>query len=505
MDSGTSSTRAILFDENGESLAEGRQSYEILRPHPGWVEQKAEWWWEAFAGAIRDLLHHSPVKPGEIEGLAITHQRITAVPVDQDIRPLRNAILWNDIRCTEQNEKALKKLGRERIYQQTGYYPGIWTVYKAMWLKDNEPEIYDRMFKFLLVQDYLIYHLTGELVTTSSTAVMTGCLDVAHKHRWADSFLKELDISSSIWVEKILAGGEVAGRLHASAARKTGLPEGLPVITAAGDQPCGVLGVGVTESHMIGINGGTSCSMETCTDRLSLDPDANYFVEISPAGTYYLENSIYSGGSALMGWLRQTFSQGGKDPEAGDWEAFYNLAKEAPAGNWGLMLIPYFSGATAPYWDLDARGIMFGFLMDHSRANLIRAVMEGLAYETRRQMGFMEKGTGVPVSEARMYGGSAKSDLWNQIFADILGVRVCTTKTAETTALGAAICAAKGVGLYPTLEEAAKKMVRVAGQYSPDGKTRSLYDRLYHEVYSQFYDRVYDLIRHASEIIKEPS
>ncbi|KKK99537.1 hypothetical protein LCGC14_2631770, partial [marine sediment metagenome] len=237
IDSGTSSTRAILFDEKGQALAEGRRAYDVLRPQPGWVEQKAVWWWEALAGSIRDLLSKSPVKSEQIQGLAITHQRITAVPVDRSIEPLRNAILWNDIRCSEQNEKALETVGREKIYQRTGYNPGIWTVYKAMWLQDNEPDIYHRMHKFLLVQDYLMYRLIGKLVTTSSAAVMTGCLDVGHRHRWAEDILEGFEISPSIWVENILSGGQIAGRIHREASLETGLPEGLPVVTAAGDQP----------------------------------------------------------------------------------------------------------------------------------------------------------------------------------------------------------------------------------------------------------------------------
>ena len=176
-------------------------------------------------------------------------------------------------------------------------------------------------------------------------------------------------------MDKILAGGQTAGTITKDVSRETGLPEGMPVITAAGDQPCGVVGVGVTKPSMLGVNGGTSCSMETCTEQLPLDPDANYFIEISPMGTYFPENSIYSGGSSLMNWLKETFTLKEDDQNDHDWEAFYNLAAGAPPGNWGLTLIPYFSGATAPYWDLDARGVMFGFLMDHGKPHIVRAIM----------------------------------------------------------------------------------------------------------------------------------
>ncbi len=503
VDSGTSSTRAILFDEHGESIAEGRYAYTILRPRPGWVEQKAEWWWEALIGALQKLFQINPVRKEQIAGISITHQRITFVPVDGSIHPLRNAILWNDIRCSKENEWANQQVGREKIYKRTGYNPGIWSVYKAMWLRNHEPEIYDKTYKFLLVQDYLTYKLTGEIATTSSAAVMTGCLDIADRHQWAEDILEDLRISPTKWVETIVSGGEIIGRVSPEAAQETGLPEGLPVISTAGDQPCGVVGAGVIEPAILGINGGTSCTMETCTENLILDTDGNYFVEISPMGTYFPENSVYSGGSALMNWLKQLIASDNID-ESG-WNAFYDLAKESPFGNWGLMLIPYFSGATAPYWDLEARGVMFGFLMDHSKGHLVRAVMEGLAYEVRRQAGYIEKGTRIQTKEIRMYGGSARSDLWNQTFANIMGIPVSVPKTVETTALGAAICAAKGVGIYPSIEEAARIMVHISKNYVPDKQTVPFYDRLFNEVYLKFYDRIQDLIRCATAITREIS
>lgn len=503
VDSGTSSTRAILFDEQGESIAEGRHAYNILRPHPGWVEQNAEWWWEALIGALQNLFKNCPVRKEKIVSLAMTHQRITFVPVDGSIRPLRNAILWNDIRCSKENEWANQQVGREKIYKKTGYNPGIWSVYKAMWLRDHEPEIYDNTHKFLLVQDYLTYKLTGEIATTSSAAVMTGCLDIAHRHRWAEDILEELRISPAKWVETIVSGGEIVGRVLPGAAQETGLPEGLPIISASGDQPCGVVGAGLIGPAVLGINGGTSCTMETCTEHLILDPDCNYFVEISPMGTYFPENSVYSGGSALMNWLKQLVAS--DDIDASGWNTFYDLAKEAPCGNWGLMLIPYFSGATAPYWDLDARGVMFGFLMDHSKGHLVRAVMEGLAYEVRRQAGYIEKGTGIKTKEIRMYGGSARSDLWNQTFANVMGTPVSVPSTVETTALGAAICGAKGAGIYPSIEEAVREMVRISKHYLPDEQIVPLYDRLFNEVYWKFYDRIHDLIRCATAITREVS
>jgi len=217
----------------------------------------------------------------------------------------------------------------------------------------------------------------------------------------------------------------------------------------------------------------------------------NYFIEISPTGDYLLEDSIWSGGSALMNWFKDNFAGEVVENEGQHlWNKLYNLATQAPPGNKGLMLIPYYSGASSPYRDLKARGVIFGFLLDHGKPHLVRAILEGLAFESRRKKEFMEKGSGVPITRVRMYGGSAKSSIWNQIFADVLGVEVSTLKTAETTALGAAICAAKGGRVYPSFQEAVEAMVHVDKRFLPDPGKKELYDKLYSEVYSKFYDRV---------------
>lgn len=505
VDVGTSSTKAVVFDEEGNAHWEAKASYPVQRPHTGWVEQKAEWWWEAFCKAVGEVLSQVRIVGKKIAAIGVTHQRITIVPVNRSMEPIRNAILWNDMRCGAQAEWATKEVGKERIYTRTGNFPSIWSVYKAMWLRDNEPGVYKRTYKLLLVQDYILYKLTGKLVTSSSSAIQTGCLDVASPTRWAKDILGLLGIPSHLWSEKILPGGVQVGGVKREAALLTGLQEGTPVIITAGDQPCGTLGVGANEEGTLAINGGTSCSLEVCVQELKLDPHLRYFIEISPTGDYLLEDSIWSGGSALMTWFKNNFA-GQLHLEADNsedvWQRIYDLVTQVPAGNKGLMLIPYFSGAASPYWDLRARGVLFGFLLDHGTSHLARAIVEGLAMETRRKIEFMEEGSGSSIRSVRMYGGSAKSAIWNQVFADILGIEVVRLKTSEATALGAAMCAAKGCGIYATFSEATQAMVHVRDVFVPDFAKKKLYDRLYNEVYSKFYDRVEDLIQTASRIVE---
>ena len=178
VDISTTSTKAIVYDQQGKEISTGRAEYKVLRPRPGWSEQKAGWWWEAFCQACRQAVSHPEIKTDKLRAIGITHQRQSFVPVDSQMKPLRDAILWNDTRCGQQAEWASKEVGIDKIYQRTGYPPGTWSLYKAIWLKEKEPDIFNAAYKFLLVPDYVIYLLTGELATASGTATLTGGLDI---------------------------------------------------------------------------------------------------------------------------------------------------------------------------------------------------------------------------------------------------------------------------------------------------------------------------------------
>ena len=507
-DVGTSSTRVLVFDSGGRVIGEGRGAYEVLRPKPGWAEQEADWWWLAFQQASREAMAQSGVKPEQVEAVGITHQRQSIVPLDREMRPIRPAILWNDMRCGPQAEWTNEHVGAQKVYARTGFPPATWSLYKVMWLRDNEPQTYERIHKLLLASDYVAYHLTGEVAIAAGSASATGALDIERADRWATDILEACGVPLHIWPERILQGGETVGRVTPAAAQATGLRPGTPVVATSGDQPCGCLGAGINRFGVAGINGGTSCTVEVYSEALPIDPKRSYFIEVSPMGGYFPESAIYSGASALMIWYRDNFGheevRAARESGENVWSKIYGLAAELPAGNTGLMLIPYFAGASGPYWDLRARGIMFGFLEAHGRPHFVRAVMEGQAYESRRIIELIEQGTGRKVTELRMYGGSAVSDLWNQMFADVLNIPVCTTHSAETTSLGAAICAARGAGIYDTVGEAVGQMVQVKDTYEPVPDNVAVYEDLFSRVYRHFYDRVQDLVHEVSVITKLP-
>lgn len=503
VDSSTSATKVIAFDMNGKILAMGANGYPLYHDKPGWVEQDPSDWWTAFVKGCKQVMSNPNVDPSKIAGLGLTHQRFTFVPVDDQVNPLRRAILWNDIRCAEQAAYAEKVVGSKKIFERTGYPPGQWTLYKLLWLKDNEPELYERIYKLVLVQDYLIYKLTKNLVTLEGAGTMTGALDISKPSQWATDIIDALGVRSDVWISKILPGGTVAGKVTKEAAAETGLPEGLPIVTGAGDQPCGTLGAGVILPGEIAINGGTSCTNEFVSNGLPARDDVNYFIEISPSGEYIVENYIPSGGSALMNWYKDNFgywevTEAEKDGRS-VYEIIYNQAGEAGTGNRGMMLVPYFQGANGPYWDLNARGMVVGMSNQTGRPEMVRGIIEGLAYESRLEAEFMEKGTGTEVTRIKMYGGSAKSDYWNQIFCDVFNKPLTVPDTPETTSLGAAIAAAVGCGVFPDYQSCLKSMVRDKKSYSPEPKNVEIYDKYYNRVYKKLFQSVQE---HMSEVAR---
>lgn len=508
IDVGTSSAKGFVFDYRGNIQEGSHYEYDIIKPNPGWKEQKAEVWWDGVREIGNELMEKAPLSRDNLAGIGITHQRMTFVPVDEEIEPIDKAILWNDTRCGDEIDEVNEEIGGDEVFRKTGTSPGLWTIYKILWLKKNKPKIYKEAHKFPLVPDYLTYKLTGNLLTTESAAILAGIIDITDVSEWNSGLLEELDVDENKMVTPIRPSGEIAGEITEKASKKTSLPQGTPVMTAAGDQPCGSLGAGLVEKNKTAINGGTSCTTEVLVDDLPPREKSNYYLEIPPAGGYLLETSVYSGGSALMNWYKNNFGadevQKAKEKGMNTWTYIYNKAKEVPPGNLGMLLVPYFDGAGPPYWDADATGIMLGLTLDHKSSHLIRSIMEGLALEVRRNISVLEESISGKVNEAIMYGGSSQSDVWNQVFSDVLGVGLSVPETAETTALGAAICAAVGSDMYSSVKEAAVKMVRKESEYNPRKEEKQMYSDLYDEAYKEIYERVDDLIKNAKKISMEP-
>jgi len=503
IDIGTTSVRVTIYNSDGNQVAEGRVPNDITHPRPGWAEQDAEGWWRGVCFASRKALQQFPYLPEAIKGIAITSMRQTFVCLGSDLQPLRPAILWYDTRHAAQVDWVRRQLGSRSVYEQTGSPPGRRAVYKVMWLKENEPECYDKTAQIAFIPDFILLRLTGNLATTPGVSYASGCLSAANPLEWATGFIQMCNLDPDKWIAQIFPPGEIAGLIQRQAADGTGFPEGTPVVMAAGDQACGNLGVGVCQPGMLGINGGTSCALQTPSSKLPIDNEMSYFVDFSPAGYYVAENGITSGTAALTEWFRDGFGSPevtATDSEEELWEKIYNLAGEAPPGNLGLMMVPYLRGANGPLWNPRARGVLLGLMTDHDRRHLMRAMFEGLAYESRRILESMEAGTTVSIRSVRTYGGASQNAVWNQIFADILGRPVTVTDDPAPVSLGAAISAGYGVGIYPDPISAAERMVKIHKTYFPDPKHTRLYDQLYQDVYLEVYNRISDLTDRISNI-----
>jgi xylulokinase len=370
-----------------------------------------------------------------------------------------------------------------------------------MWLKNHCPEIYNKSYQFHMVSDWLIYQLTGKAATSYGTAVTSGALNLALKGKWDTDLLKEFGLREDIFVQDLRPSGTVVGSVTDEAEAVFKIPAGIPVVTAAGDQPCGSFGAGQFECGTLSVNGGTACTCEALVTEIPALRNPNYFVEISPTGAYIMENSIYSGASALIKWCNNNFDRSQNNTKKSKWDYVQNIAAETPVGNLGLIMIPFFGGAGAPYWNMDARGALLGLSEDHGKGHVLRAIIEGLAYEVKRESDLMAKDSSDTLMRLLTYGGS--NSIWNQTIANVFNRPLDSVMISDTNALGAAMCAAAGVGIYDNVTSAGKAMAPKVTPYVPEEKAASFYNAFYREVYEGLYDSIEERISHGRRLALE--
>ncbi len=509
LDAGTQSVRALLFDLRGDLVAGSRVPIvPYVSPRPGWAEQDPETYWSALVRACRELLATPGVVKEAIAGVAVTTQRSTVVCLDGAGKPLRPAIVWLDQRRTEGLPPIRGLWGfafaASGMSETVGYFQA---EAEANWIRTNQPELFARTEKYLFLSGYLTWRLTGRFA--DSVGAQVGYVPFDYKgHRWApkrDWKWTALPLKREQLPELVPPGARI-GALTAEAAAATGLPEGLPLIAAAADKACEVLGAGALEPHVACLSYGTTATINT-THRKYVEPYP--LIPPYPAalpGAYTLEIQIYRG-FWMVSWFREQFGQREEElarergiaPEA----LFDELVREVPPGSMGLVLQPYWSpGVKIP--GPEAKGAVIGFGDVHTRAHLYRAILEGLAYALREGKERSERRSGVPVTEIRVAGGGSQSDAAMQLTADVFGLPAARPHVYEASGLGAAIDAAVGLGLHPSFEAAVKGMTRVGKVFTPDPRTSAVYDQLYARVYRQMYRRLKPLYEEIREITGYP-
>lgn len=418
-----------------------------------------------------------------------------SVFLDEQNQVLRPAIIWCDQRTQAECDWIMDTVGREKTVELisnpvlTGFTAG-----KIIWLRNHEPQIYDCVKKVLLPKDYIRFCLTGEYATEVSDASGTALFNVT-KREWAYEMLDAIDIPAQ-WMPKSYESVEISGKITAAAAKLTGLAEGTPVVGGGGDQASGAVGNGVVEEGIISSTVGTSGVVFAFADKPAVDPKLRLhtFCHAVP-GKWHVMGVMLSAGGSLR-WFRDTFADTetaiakalGNDP----YDLICREAATVPAGSEGLIFLPYLTGERAPYPDPHARGVFFGITLRSGRSHFMRAVLEGVAYGLRDSFGILDE-MGVPIAQVRASGGGARSQVWRQIQADITGKDHVTINIDEGPALGAALLAGVGTGLYPTVAEACRSVIKISGETKADLSAKktydgyySMYQSLYHSLRGQF-------------------
>jgi sugar (pentulose or hexulose) kinase len=512
IDVGTQSARALVVRPDGTIVAASRVPFTpYVAPRPGWAEQDPEVHWAAVGEACRRALAEPGVRRDALAGATITTQRSTVVVTDEAGTALRPAIIWLDDRRTDGLPPFGGVGGATAIgFRLLGLRDTIETfaaACEARWIATHEPEVWSRTRRYLLLSGYLVHRLTGRFV--DSSAAQVGYLPFDYRRfRWAapGDWRWTMAPIDPAWLPELVPPTGRLGAVTAAAAETTGLPEGLPVIAAAADKACEVLGSGAITPEIAAISYGTAASVNTTVARyMEVIPLIPPFPSAVP-GAYSLEIQVYRG-YWMVEWFKREFAAAevaraealGVAPEV----LFDDLVASVPAGSMGLTLQPYWSpGVRIP--GPEAKGAIIGFGDVHTRAHVYRAILEGLAYALRDGLERTARRTGVTPTALRIAGGGSQSPAAVQLTADVFGLPVGRGATHEASGLGAAIDATVGLGIHPDIGSAVAAMVRLGDVRDPDAANHERYDALYRGVYRRMYGRLQPLYREIRRVTGYP-
>ena len=488
IDLGTSGTKTVLFDRLGKVIASATVEYPMYQERNGWAEQDPLDWWHASCETLQSVIQQGGVDPRDIKGLGISGQMHGLVMLDKQGRVLRRSIIWCDQRTARQCEEITQRVGKERLIQITAN-PALtgFTASKILWVRENEPELYAQCAHILLPKDYVRYMLTGEFATEVSDASGMQLLDVPHRC-WSQEVLEKLDIDPAL-LAKVYESPEITGAITPEAAALTGLAAGTPVGGGAGANAAAAVGTGVVADGKAFTTIGTSGVVFAHTDNISIDPQGRVHTFCCAVPGAWHVMGVTQGAGLSLKWFRDNFCQAEKDTAAGMGVDPYVLmdqeAEQSPIGCNRLLYLPYLMGERTPHLDPDCRGVFFGLSAIHTKRDLLRAVMEGVTYSQRDSVEIL-RGMGVELREMLACGGGGTSPLWRQRLADTYNGPVKTVKSKEGPALGVAILAGVGVGLYPSVQEACQAMIQLNPAQEPIPENVPQYEAFY-QVYKSLY------------------
>jgi len=490
LDIGTGGSRALLIDNQGKVKAGFTAPHEDMRmERPLWAEQDPDNWLEAAQAAIRGVLAQASVPGDQVAGLGLSGQMHGLVMLDSALRVIRPALIWCDQRSQPQVDAINRQIGSEAVlgYTANPVLTGF-TLPKLLWVRDHEPAQFARLRKMLLPKDYIRFRLTGEFASEVSDASGTALFDVVHR-RWAFELVDRLALDRSI-LPPVYESSEVTGKVSKEASELTGLKEGTPVVGGAGDQAASAVGNGIVEPGLVSCTIGTSGVVFAHMENVAYDPQGRVHTFCHAVRGQWHVMGVTQGAGLSLQWFRNQFACGA------DYDALTAEAAKAPPGSHGLFWLPYMMGERCPHLDANARGGWIGITARHSRADLIRSLLEGVSYSLRDALEIIE-GLDVPVDSVRLSGGGARSAFWRQMLADVFAKQVAVLETQEGSAYGAAILALVGTGEFTSVQEACRAVIREAGTVVPHPHNSRLHERGY-EIFASLYPSlkpIYGLIQ----------
>jgi xylulokinase len=480
VDLGTTAIKGALYDEAGRLLGSASREQSLRTPAPSVVELDLEEYWRAFVLVVRQVVEESGHGGHEVQGIALSTQGETFVPVGPNGKALRAPIVWLDNRASYESEQLGNKFGAQTVYDITGQTEMLptWPAAKILWIRTHEPEVYKGVSKWLLLEDYFLYRMTGEMVCEPSLATST-CYFNFRTRRWWPEMLEALGLDQR-QLPIIREPGTAISPLRPEAADELRLTGSAMVSSGGLDQACGALGVGNVAPGVFSENTGAALAICSTVDGPVLDSHRRMPCHCHGVPGAYMLHTFTSGGIVLKWWrdrFRQEGPPGEGSPDVGyDWVT--PVAEKVPAGSEGVLCIPHLQGAMAPDPNPSATGTIAGLTLRHGGEHVVRAILEGVAYVVRRNVEAILS-IGVHVSEIRALGGAARSPLWKQIEADVTGLPVVVTTCAEPATLGAAILAGVGSGLYESVDTAVDTAVEVSARYEPRSSVQAVYDDAY--------------------------
>ena len=493
IDIGTSGTKSIVIDTEGKVLATATCEHDIVSPRAGWSEQDPRDWWESTVNSVRKAIRRSKIRPTQVVGIGLSGQMHGLVITDGKGKCLRRSIIWNDQRSADQAREIEQSVGGPgRLIKLVGNRAMTsFTLTKLLWVRQHEPNIYDRIKHMLLPKDYVRLRLTGEYVGDVSDMSGTLMLD-QRRRKWSNEIISRFQIDKDM-LPPVVESHEIAGTLTAQAATALGVAKGTPVVAGGGDQPVGAVGNGVVSGGTLSATMGTSGVVYVHSKDYITDPQAKVQTFCScVAGEYCMFGCILAAGGSLQ-WYRNVLGDceviEARKKKVDSYDLIVDKASAAAPGCQGVFWLPYLTGERTPHADPLARACWIGIHSRTTRGDLVRSVMEGATFAMNDAVeAFVERG--VKVRQIRLSGGGARSEFWRQLQTDIYGSQCVTINADQGPAYGAALLAAVGTGIFKDIRQACSQAISITRTIKPRPSARRLYAKYYRQ-----YKRLYPALK----------